>query len=447
VETISTLRAFQKEDKDMKKSLIVLVATIVALMLIAAFGLIGSLHGRSEANVESEASQCNNWEQLQGASLAKEQGGVGQPVIDRLAKGASYGELMKQWLDDNCMRLNYIQVIGTHNSYHVAPRPALLAAIATFDPSAAASLEYTHEPLNQQLERLGIRQLEFDVFVDHDGGLYAMPLGPILVGDSDPVIEEMLAPGLKVLHLQDVDFETRCLTFVSCLEVVEAWSSGHPDHLPVMILVEAKDEVVQVPSPIPPLTIPVTFGSDALDEIDEAIRSVFTDDQLITPDDVRGERATLEEAVLKDGWPTLNESRGRVMFALANTDQKHDLYIAGHPSLGGRVLFTSSLPGSPEAAFVKIDDPLANADYIMDLVTQGYIVRTRADVDTLESRLNLIERRDSALASGAQFVSTDFPEPDFTDYVVELPGGGVARCNPVLSPPGCESGELELTAP
>jgi hypothetical protein len=37
--------------------------------------------------------------------------------------------------------------------------------------------------------------------------------------------------------------------------------------------------------------------------------------------------------VLKDGWPTLSESRGRVMFALDNDDAKRDTYIADHSSL------------------------------------------------------------------------------------------------------------------
>ena len=36
------------------------------------------------------------------------------------------------------------------------------------------------------------------------------------------------------------------------------------------------------------------------------------------PDDVRGSRATLEEAVLQDGWPTLRESRGKILFTLDN---------------------------------------------------------------------------------------------------------------------------------
>jgi hypothetical protein len=398
---------------------------------------------------ESSAAQnCLAWEQSTRSSAGgADHAGVGRPVIDRLTEDEPYGQLVGDWVADNCMRLNHVQVLGTHNSYHIEPRPALLQAIASFDPQAAASMEYTHRPLDEQLGLLGIRQVELDVFTDPDGGLFAVPLGPILVqGFPDPVKPELVPPGLKVLHTQDIDFETTCLTFVSCLQTIKAWSDANPGHLPLMVFVEAKDEAISAPPGLPPFTEPVPFGAEALDEIDAGIRSVFQDDQLITPDGVRGERATLAQAVLKDGWPTLNESRGRLLFALDNTDQKRDLYLDGHPSLEGRVLFTSSAPGSPESAFVKVNDPLADQDYIRHLVSAGYIVRTRADADTVEARLGLTTRRDAALASGAQFVSTDYPEPDLdfsTGYFVEIAGGANARCNPILSPPGCDSSALE----
>ena len=351
------------------------------------------------------------------------------------------------------MRLNHVQVLGTHNSYHIEPRPPLLEFIGTIDP-AAASMEYTHRPLDEQFGLLGIRQVELDVFADPDGDLFALPLGALVFPENppnpDPVEPELLAPGLKVLHIQDIDFETTCLTFVSCLQTIKAWSDANPGHLPLMVLVEAKDDPLIIPPGVlppglPPPAMPVPFGAQKLDGIDAGIRSVFPDDQLITPDDVRGERGTLEEAVLKDGWPTLNESRGRLLFALDNTDVKRDLYLDGHPSLEGRVMFTSSPPGSPESAFVKVNDPLGNEAFISELVAAGYIVRTRADANTLEARSGDTVRRDAALASGAQFVSTDYPEPnpDFSGYFVEIEGGTNARCNPVLSPPGCDSSALE----
>jgi hypothetical protein len=53
--------------------------------------------------------------------------------------------------------------------------------------------------------------------------------------------------------------------------------------------------------------------------------------------------------------------------------------------------------------------------------------------------------RDTALAGGAQFVSTDYEVPDhrFGPYQVRIPGGTPARCNPVTAPPGCRPTEVE----
>lgn len=415
---------------------------ITALAAAFAVAFTGGAGGADEALA---AQNCLGWERDMRSAAGYDN--LGRPAIDRLAGDGAFGHSLNDWVADNCMRLNYVQVLGTHNSYHVQPRPAILAALAGFDPLVAMSMEYTHRPLDQQLGNLGIRQIELDVFADPNGGLFAVPLGPMLVPPflPDPIKPPLLAPGLKVLHVQDVDFETRCLTFVSCLQVLKTWSDANPGHLPLMVQVEAKDDIINIGPPLP-WTVPVPFTAQSLDGIDAEIRSVFSADKLITPDDVRGDRATLEEAILKDGWPTLNETRGRFLFTLDNEDAKRAMYIAGHPSLQGRVLFTSSSPGSPEAAFLKINDPLFNQAAISQLVAAGYIVRTRADADTVEARFGLTARRAAALASGAQFVSTDYPEPDpdfGTGYFVDIPGGNVARCNPVLSPPGCEAAELE----
>jgi hypothetical protein len=183
-----------------------------------------------------------------------------------------------------------------------------------------------------------------------------------------------------------------------------------------------------------------------MDSVDAEIRSIMDPDDLLTPDDVRGSRATLDEAVTTDGWPTLGESRGKVMFMMDNAGAQRTAYLDGHPNLEGRVLFTKAEPGEPDAGFVSRNDP-TSAD-IADLVRAGYMVRTRADVETVEARANDTTKRDAALASGAQWVSTDYPVRDYgvgfaTDYFVEIPGGTVARCNPVDAPVGCVSADLE----
>ncbi len=333
------------------------------------------------------------------------------------------------------VRLNQIQVIGTHNSYHVAPHPNVLALIRIASPKQADALDYTHPPLSEQFSRLGIRQIELDVFADPKGGLFAEPSSRAILRtagrDPGPDPDEggrLRTPGFKVLHVPDIDYRTTVSRFVEALKEIRAWSSAHPEHTPILVLCELKDQA------IPGLpTRPVTFTKTELDALDCEILSVFDRASMITPDDVRGSADSLPEALKARGWPTLESSRGKVMFALDNEGSLRDLYLEGHPALQGRPLFVSVAPEHPAAAWMKMNDAITDFDRIVSLVRAGFLVRTRADTDTIESRRNDTTRRDKAFASGAQFVSTDFPEPrpEFSDYVVRFPGGSTHRPNPI----------------
>lgn len=344
------------------------------------------------------------------------------------------------------LRLNEMQVVGSHNSYHIQPGEVLFGLLTDFAPPLAESFEYTHVPLGEQFETQGVRQIELDVFYDPDGGLYESPIGlQLATGDPMATIPGLDLPGFKVFHVQEIDFETTCQTLIECLLDVKDWSDGHPHHVPIMILIEAKDD--EIPDPLDlGFLIPPPIGAFELDLLDDEIRSVFPEEQIITPDDVRGERATLEEAVLLDGWPSLSAARGKVMFALDNGGAKKADYTAGHESLRGRILFTSSEPGEAEAGFVKLNDAIGDFDRIRELVADGFIVRTRADSpEGNEARNDDTMRRDVALESGAQYVSTDYPvpNPDFSDYQVQMPGGMPVRCNPISASAECAALLLE----
>ncbi len=341
----------------------------------------------------------------------------------------------------DALKLNQIQVIGTHNSYH--------AGIATSESKiwqakyadAYKGLDYQHQPLPQQFDS-GVRQIELDIYADGKGGLYAHPSGPGMVAaaklppdsDFDPN-GVMNKPGFKVMHVQDVDYRSTCQPFIACLEQVRQWSHTHPDHVPIFILIETKQGK---PRGELRLTEPEPFTSGTFDALDAEIRSVFRSSEMITPDDVRGRYETLNEAVLAGNWPSLASARGKVLFLM---DQRPvgPVYLAGHPSLRGRVLFTNAEPGEPDAAFIERNG--GPAAEIAELVQKGYLIRARTDSDTKEARENDTSVRDAMMASGAQLLSTDYPvnEPARWPghFVVTLPGKVVARCNPINAPGDC----------
>jgi hypothetical protein len=297
-------------------------------------------------------------------------------------------------------------------------------------------LDYAHRALTEDLDD-GARQIELDVYYDPQGGRFADPLGPRMLGHrlDDATAAELAKPGFKVMHIPDFDFRSTCTRFVTCLRSVKAWSDAHPDHIPVLILINAKDD-----SPLGNSGAAIAkFDTTAFDALDAEVASVFAEDDLITPDQVQGKHATLRAAVLAGGWPKLGKARGRVFFALDEAPDKVAIYRGKRHSLEGRRMFVNTDESSPAAAYMTLNEPLQDAKRIRAAVEAGFIVRTRADADTLEAREGRTERRETALGSGAQYVSTDYmqPDPRFPGYSVRLPDGATTICNPVRAQSKC----------
>ncbi len=336
-------------------------------------------------------------------------------------------------------RINQIQVIGTHNSYHAGLTPGVAKLLQARKPKAFDELDYQHGSLTTQLDH-GIRQVELDVYGDAQGGRFAHPFGAAFAPgglkafDPDGVMSK---PGFKVMHIQDIDYVSNCQPFIACLTEIRAWSRAHPTHVPIYILVETKTQAA-VPD-VPGMASPEPWTASTLDALDSEIRSVFPANETITPDQVRGDHRTLRDAVTHGGWPMLSLAKRKVVFLLDQSNVTAT-YVAGHPSLAGRAAFTHADPDAPDAAFIEMND--GPTDAITALVKRGFLVRTRSDADTHEARTGGTHRRDAALASGAQIVSTDYPafEPSrWTGYKVALPGGVAARCDPVNKPKACRA--------
>ncbi len=340
------------------------------------------------------------------------------------------------------VRLNEVQVLASHNSYHLEPEPTLFSALRGFLGAEAEGFEYTHRPLAEQLDA-GVRAIELDVFADDPaGGRYAAPaLVPLLnLAPVDPAFAE---PGLKVFHVQEVDYRSTCTRLTDCLGRVRAWSDAHPGHLPITIQIEAKDGTI--PDPGLGFVTPLPWGRPTFALLETEIRSVFPEDRVLAPADVRGDSATLRDSVIAGRWPRLDAARGQVLFVLDDKGAKRDAYRAEVPDLADRSIFVDVPEADPDAAITVVNDPVGDAARIRALVEAGFIVRTRADADTVQARTGDTAQRDAALASGAQYVSTDYVWPDDrfgTGYVVDLPGDTAARCNPVSAPRQCEQADL-----
>ncbi len=371
-------------------------------------------------------------------------------LVILVAQAAGVATSQTMTTQDKLVHLNEIQVIGSHNSYNLGFAPSEEKFARMRNARQYESLEYHHAALTAQLDG-GVRQLEIDIVQDPSGGRFAHPRIVELTRQAglppDPDFDphhEMDKPGFKVIHIPDLNQRSSCLLFTTCLKEIRSWSKAHPEHVPLFLLIETKHgRTASIPNGVEA----EPFTTASFDALDKEIRSVFADGEMVLPDEVRGGYPTLDAAVRAGHWPTLAQSRGKVIFLM---DQKNagPAYTAGHPLLQGRVLFTNSDPGKPDAAFIEENE--GSPELINALVRDGYIVRARADESTVAARTNDTSRRDALLHSGAQMISTDYPlsEPSkWTGYSVGFANGLPARCDIINAPRGCQDALLEPGTP
>lgn len=349
------------------------------------------------------------------------------------------------------VRLNDLQYVGTHNSYHVAPDGSefdlmLRSGYRQSENWPAAklvqALAYTHPPLETQLE-MGLRVFELDVHDDPQGGRYADPgiLKALKAasGAQAPALdpeEALREPGMKVFHANDIDVRSRCLRFVECLRIIRNWSQNHPGHLPVFVEIETK---AGYNPPLANAYVPVEmprFDHAAWDRLQTEILSVFTPGELLRPEDVQGSYPSLNAAVRAEGWPKLSVARGRIVFLLLDDPPVQNAYVSYIAAGHAPVLFPSRSADDPLTAW--IERPKPDVREISRLVAQGFLVYTRADANLREPLQGDMSRAKRAFASGAQLIATDVPVPEerFGAYQVSFDGRHV-RCNPVRKAAGC----------
>ena len=176
------------------------------------------------------------------------------------------------------LRINQLQFVGSHNSYKLGMSPEHAQALQARNPAAAQALDYAHRPLVEQLD-LGIRKLELDVF-------YRPQDQTFVVG-----------------HVQVIDMNSHCPRLRDCLRSIVAWSNQHPDHVPLWISFNAKDQAIEG------LPDPASFDVRAWAALDQVLIEELAD-RLIWPREVRPPDSR------RPIWPTLTQGRGKILLIL-----------------------------------------------------------------------------------------------------------------------------------
>jgi hypothetical protein len=294
---------------------------------------------------------------------------------------------------DDLLTLEHVQVKGTHNSYHVEP-------MLPFD----ASHEYTMPPLDEQLELHGVRAFELDL---HRNGDF-----------------------LLVYHIQFIDPLSTCNQLSACLTTIADWSDAHPLHTPIMVWFEIKDST----------------GGEPIDDlllVEQTILDAMPIDKLITPDLVRGDHASLRDALDSEGWPTLGEVRGKIMFMILNGDHPSVAdYTFDSTSLDGRLMFVDVDDFTrPYAAVSKINDP---ASPTLADAHAAHIVTASNTCSAADDDAECIAALPAALAGGSHGLMDDFPAAvEGMRYFLDFADGNPARCNDATAPNECTAEAIE----
>jgi len=324
--------------------------------------------------------------------------------------------------------INQIRIIASHNSYKKKPHPKVLRFLKKFqdklgDQNNPDFIDYGHLPFSEQFDNYGIRGIELDVNYDPKGGQYKRRrVNLFLFGQRQRLKGNALKkPGFKILHISDVDFETNYLTLKSALEALKSWSDLHPDHFPIYINLEAKgshpaDESKALKRLGFKKCIP--FDRRAFLDLEQEISATLSPDQIFKPSDFKKSYSSLQGRVVAEGWPLLEEVRGKFIFILEGNN-KHLYRTFERP-----LFFQYGNQSDANTVFLLRNNPIASEREIRELNSE-FIVRTRSDAGSVESRSNNYDTWNAALRSGAQIISTDYYKADerWSSYKIGFKNG------------------------
>lgn len=149
-------------------------------------------------------------------------------------------------------------------------------------------------------------------------------------------------------------------------------------------------------------------------------------EMIFGPDDLQGDHPTLRDAVLEDGWPTMQELDGKFIFIMKAPPELDRVYLdeqwvsrffyePGDP----RVFVAADSPEDDHAAFFSLFGA-EEAERVGPLVEQGFIVHGAAEEP---AGVRAYEEAGAQLLTAVHLDQMSFMGP--------------ARCNPATADPQC----------
>jgi hypothetical protein len=273
-------------------------------------------------------------------------------------------------MDDDTIRLDDIQMIASHNSYK-KKGPAIGRFFVGLGDSfeEARALKYGYQSITDQLN-LGIRSFEFDL--RYRNGVF------------------------ELTHVPLVDNSSQAVNFELLLEEIRLYSE-HQTHLPIIILIEVKDDWMMLDPYLE------AFDDTVLENLDTLIKDELTS-YLFKPSDMVSPSEVLRDVIIDDGWPLINDLLNKTIFIMHPGNYTESYYQLDQNLQTQSMFIGSNYQESlPSYASFFVQNGV-DLEIISSLVDQHFMVRTRIDENLEFSQT----RFDDAVLSGAQILTTDF---------------------------------------
>mmetsp|Transcript_2847 Transcript_2847/g.3912 ORF Transcript_2847/g.3912 Transcript_2847/m.3912 type:complete len:418 (+) Transcript_2847:47-1300(+) len=238
--------------------------------------------------------------------------------------------------------LNRVQVVGTHNSVHVA---GMFSALIPY-------WQYTHPSLIDQLNT-GIRHLEIDLWYNKSFGMWEV---------WHECVDRLT---VTALLLRDV------------LSQLFSWSKSNEGHFPLSINLDIKGAYTSGTSYLTPWLLGRGFSHSAADRqifqaLEREILAKFPIPNLLTPASMLlgSGTKTLRDAIQKNGWPSVKALRGKTQFQLNLNGCRAGL----NKIIPSSVFFKRGhnfQDPEPDVGWFETNDPAVTKI----LIEKGYLVR------------------------------------------------------------------------
>lgn len=375
--------------KDRARRIIVLATTILTIVLFVQSLSLAIVYSESLESNRLARLKYIEWQKAHVSWLAEEYAANTAVKVD---ESAICGFDLESAIASG-VKINELVYLTTHNSYKQGVSDATAIYYHYFRAiDIGKSRDYACDDLTQQFNT-GIRGLELDI------------------------VKYKTSDGFRLETYHDYYMETNstAIDFGLALQEIKMWSDYNAGHLPLIIVIEPKQ--VETTDEIEKMDV------EGLRTLNAMLSDSFGD-SLITYSDMLGEYEDFEALREANGYMTIADALGKVIFILHEYDDIKDYleFDKEEMTLLPLLRYATIKSGNyNKVTCIAQDNTFEQPEKAAELVAMNYIVRTRLDAYP-KYDYDIVAR----LNTNSNLLSTDYPpsvEHSY-EYTATISSGG-----------------------